>query len=161
MSTMTPTPSLPSLPDTPELREKLAEIIANVCRCDKEPFLRDEPFTSVAIEFDSLAVLEILLEIETLYHIETDDMVPVDPEAGSQEVLGVFPQNLSELVAYTQEVAHRVLQREAALAGQEPAEALQARHAERLARAQQRTAARPAPARDGDDGDGGGQKRDA
>jgi acyl carrier protein len=146
-----PAPNMPSLPDAPELRVKLAEIIAGVCRCDPDPLLRDEPFTAAAVEFDSLAVLEILLEVETLYHIETDDMVPVDPEAGSQEILGVFPQNLSELVAYVQEVANRVRQREAALTTASLEEAMQARQTERLARAQQRTASgRPAADGDGD-----------
>ncbi|MFV0284186.1 MAG: phosphopantetheine-binding protein [Castellaniella sp.] len=128
-----PASKMPSLPDPSVLRTELAEIIASVCRCDPEPLLQDEPFTAVASEFDSLAVLETLLEIESRYHIETDDMVPVDPEVGAQEILGIFPQNLSELVSYTQVVASRVQQREAALAGLDPVEAQQARQKQRQA----------------------------
>jgi acyl carrier protein len=140
-----PAPKMPSLPDTPEFRARLAEIIAEVCRCDPEPLLRDEPFTAAAPEFDSLAVLEILLEVETTYHIETDDMVPVNPEVGSQEILNIFPQNLSEFVAYTQKVASRVQQREEALANASLEEAMRARQAERLERGRQRmTSGRPA-----------------
>jgi len=103
------------LPDTPELREKLAEIIARVCKCEPEPLLEDKPFTTVIEQFDSLAVLEILLEIETVYGIETDEMLPVDQETGAQELTSAFPTNLSELIVYMHDVLARRPEREAAL----------------------------------------------
>ncbi len=108
----------PNLPDTPELREKMAEIIANVCRCERQPLLDDEPFSAVITQFDSLAILEVMLEVETIYHIQTDDMLPLDPEKGAQDILSTFPENLSALVVYMREVAARVQEREQAGAGQ-------------------------------------------
>lgn len=103
------------LPDTPELREKLAEIIARVCKCEPEPLLEDQAFSTVIEQFDSLAVLEILLEIETVYGIETDEMLPVDQETGAQELTSAFPTNLSELIVYMHDVLARRPEREAAL----------------------------------------------
>lgn len=103
------------LPDTPVLREKLAEIIARVCNCEQQPLLADKDFSTVIEQFDSLAILEILLEIESTYGIETDEMLPVDQEMGTQEMTNVFPANLSELVVYMHEVLARRPEREAAL----------------------------------------------
>lgn len=103
------------LPDTPELREKLAEIIARVCRCEPGPLLEDQDFSAVITQFDSLAVLEILLEVETEYGIETDEMLPVDQQTGMQEITNIFPKNLSELIVYIHEVAARRPQRVAEL----------------------------------------------
>lgn len=103
------------LPDTPTLRVELAEIIARVCNCEAGPILDDQEFSTVIAQFDSLAVLEILLEIETAYGIETDEMLPVDQETGAQELTSAFPSNLSELITYIHEVAARRPEREAAL----------------------------------------------
>jgi acyl carrier protein len=103
------------LPDDPELREKLAEIIARVCKCDPAPLLEDKEFSTVIEQFDSLAVLEILLEIETVYGIETDEMLPVDQETGAQELTSAFPTNITELIAYMHDVIAKRPEREAAL----------------------------------------------
>lgn len=112
MQTLSPDPVLP---DTAQLREKLAEIIARVGQCEPEPLLEDQDFSAVVAQFDSLAVLEILLEVETEYGIETDEMLPVDQDKGAEELLSVFPKNLSELVVYMHEVVARRPQREAEL----------------------------------------------
>ena len=98
----------PVLPDPQVLREKLAAIIANVCRCEPEPLLEDQEFSAVITQFDSLAILEILLEIETDFHIQTDDMLPTDHAVGAQEITTVFPNNLSALIVYMHEVVERV-----------------------------------------------------
>lgn len=98
----------PVLPDPQIMREKLAAIIANVCRCEPGPLLEDQEFSAVITQFDSLAILEILLEIETEFHIQTDDMLPTDHAAGGQEIMSVFPSNLSALIAYMHEVVERV-----------------------------------------------------
>jgi|GEM_PF-5582135 len=103
------------LPEDSALREKLAEIIARVCRCEPGPLLEDKEFSTVIEQFDSLAVLEILLEIETVYGIETDEMLPVDQETGSQELTSAFPTTLTELIAYMHAVIARRPEREAAL----------------------------------------------
>lgn len=100
------------LPADSELREKLADIVARVCSCERAPLLEDQPFETIITQFDSLAVLEILLEIEAVYGIETDEMLPVDQDAGSQELLSVFPTNLSELARYMREVVAARPQRE-------------------------------------------------
>ncbi|MGE8604382.1 acyl carrier protein [Bordetella trematum] len=128
------------LPDEPELRQKLAEIIARVCRCEPEPLLEDQEFSAVVTQFDSLAVLEILLEVETEYGIQTDEMLPVDQEMGAQEITNIFPKNLSELIVYMHEVVARRPQREAEMRA-------------RLEKAQGRAAtepqaAQPEPAKD-------------
>ncbi len=135
------------LPDDTELRQKLAEIIARVCRCEPEPLLEDQEFSAVVTQFDSLAVLEILLEVETEYGIETDEMLPVDQEMGAQEITNIFPKNLSELIVYMHEVVERRPQREAELQA-------------RLAKAQGRAAAapdaaQPEPAKDSAESENG------
>ena len=109
------TPPVISL--TPNLsvqREKLASIIADVCRCESAPLLEDQDFSAVITQFDSLAILEILLEIETEYHIPTDEMLPVEHATGAQEITNIFPKNLSELIVYMQDVAARCEARKAA-----------------------------------------------
>ncbi|AZY49140.1 hypothetical protein C0J09_08275 [Bordetella avium] len=97
----------PVLPEDAVLRGKLAKIIAGVCRCEPEPLLDDQPFTTVITQFDSLAILEILLEVETEFHIATDEMLPSDPASNTTEITAVFPANLSALVSYMHEVVAR------------------------------------------------------
>lgn len=96
-----------TLPDTPILREKLAAIISQTCRCEPEPLLEDQEFASVITQFDSLAILEILLEIETEFGLTTDEMLPTNHAVGAQEFTSVFPKNLSGLIVYM----HAVMQR--------------------------------------------------
>ncbi|EHK68224.1 acyl carrier protein [Achromobacter arsenitoxydans] len=96
------------LPDDAVLRARLAAIIANVCRCEPAPLLEDQPFYAVITQFDSLAILEILLEIETEFHIPTDEMLPKDHASGAQEITSAFPGDLSELMAYMRIVAGRL-----------------------------------------------------
>ncbi|MNT48929.1 hypothetical protein D3C72_1857410 [compost metagenome] len=55
-----------------------------------------------------MAILEILLEIETEFHIQTDDMLPTDHAVGAQEITSIFPTNLSALIAYMHVVVERV-----------------------------------------------------
>jgi len=98
----------PVLPDDAILREKLADIISDVCRCDRGPLLNDEPFSAVITQFDSLAILEILLEIETLFSIPTDEMLPADHAVGAQEITSVFPSDLSALIVYMRKVVDRM-----------------------------------------------------
>ncbi|OZI77304.1 acyl carrier protein [Bordetella genomosp. 12] len=104
-----------ALPATDELRQKLAEIVARVCNCDPQPLLDDQPFSSAVEQFDSLAVLEILLEIEKTYGIDTDEMLPVDEEAGAQEMTSIFPANLSALIDYMHDVIAQRPARQAAM----------------------------------------------
>ncbi|WP_407848876.1 acyl carrier protein [Bordetella petrii] len=108
-SISTKLPPLPpiSLPESGLLREKLAAIIAATCRCEPAPLLEDQEFGAVVAQFDSMAVLEILLEIETEFGLTTDEMLPTDHNLGAQEITSVFPKNLSGLMAYMQEVAAR------------------------------------------------------
>lgn len=101
-------PATPVLPDDAVLRARLADIIANVCRCEPAPLLEDQPFSVVITQFDSLAILEILLEIETEFQIPTDEMLPRDHASGAQEITSVFPGNLSELIVYMRMVAARI-----------------------------------------------------
>lgn len=140
-----PKPAQPiSLPDDAALREKMASIIAQVCRCEPGPLLEDQEFSAVITQFDSLAVLEILLEVETEFHIQTDDMLPLDHTTGAQEITTVFPKNLSQLIVYMREVAARVTARQEA--GEDTLEALkQARRAAAAAskKAEDAQAARP------------------
>jgi len=96
-----------TLPDTPKLREKLATIIATTCRCEREPLLEDQEFSAVITQFDSLAILEILLEIETEFGLTTDEMLPTHHDLGAQEFTSVFPKNLSALIVYMHEVVER------------------------------------------------------
>jgi len=95
------------LPDTPLLREKLAHIIAGTCRCEPGPLLEDQPFAAVIEQFDSLAILEILLEIEAEYGLTTDEMLPTDHDVGAQEFTSIFPRDLSGLVAYMHQAVQR------------------------------------------------------
>lgn len=129
-------PTIPALPEDSILRDKLAAIIADVCRCEPAPLLEDQQFSAVITQFDSLAILEILLEIETEFHIQTDDMLPKDHEVGAQEITSIFPSNLSGLIAYMHQVVERLA------AG--PAEGSVAA---RVARAAERRAAPAADAR--------------
>ena len=107
-------PVISLLPGLSVQREKLASIIADVCRCESAPLLADQDFSVVITQFDSLAILEILLEIETEYHIPTDEMLPADHAQGAQEIATIFPKNLSELIVYMQDVAARCEARKAA-----------------------------------------------
>jgi len=119
----TPKPAdIVSLPDTPVLRDRMATIIATVCRCEPGPLLDGQAFSAVIMQFDSLAILEILLEVETEFHIQTDDMLPLDHATGAQEITSVFPKDLSELIAYMRVVAARVAARQEA--GEDTLEAL-------------------------------------
>uniref|UniRef100_UPI003340A066 acyl carrier protein n=1 Tax=Castellaniella defragrans TaxID=75697 RepID=UPI003340A066 len=101
------TTTMQTLPDTPILREKLAAIIARTSRCEPEPLLEDQEFASVIAQFDSLAILEILLEIETEYGLTTDEMLPTHHDVGAQEFTSVFPKNISALIIYMHEVMNR------------------------------------------------------
>ena len=96
-----------TLPDAPVLRKQLATIIARTCRCEPQPLLEDQEFGSVITQFDSLAVLEILLEIETEFGLTTDEMLPTNHDVGTQEVMNVFPVNLSALIIYMRDVVAR------------------------------------------------------
>ncbi|MCD0502870.1 acyl carrier protein [Bordetella petrii] len=96
-----------TLPEVPQLRDKMAAIIADTCRCEPGPLLADQEFSAVITQFDSLAILEILLEVEAEYGLTTDEMLPTDHNVGAQEITNVFPRNLSGLVAYMYQVAAR------------------------------------------------------
>lgn len=96
-----------TLPDTPVLREKLAAIIARTCRCEPAPLLDNHAFASVIEQFDSLAILEILLEIETEFGLSTDEMLPAEHHVGAQEFTSVFPRNLDDLAACMRQVHAR------------------------------------------------------
>lgn len=95
------------LPDTPQLRDALAGIIARTCRCEAEPLLEDQEFATVITQFDSLAILEILLEIETTFGLTTEEMLPTQHDVGAQEFTSVFPADLSALAAYMHQVHAR------------------------------------------------------
>lgn len=91
------------LPERAEFRTVLADIIVEVCRCEKEPLVNDEPFESFIEHYDSLAMLEILLGIEARYDVTTDDLLPAEVRT-QEEMMAVFPKNLSELVDYVYKV---------------------------------------------------------
>lgn len=121
-------PDIPPLPDDPEFREKLATIISSIGRCDRDALLAGTSFATVMPDFDSIMVLEILLEIETEFHITTDDMLPTDGAYKPQEITNAFPEDLDGLMAYMRTVAARLkakklAAKEAAVAGAEAAEA--------------------------------------
>lgn len=101
-------PTTPVLPDDSILREKLAAIIADVCRSEPAPLLEDQSFSAVITQFDSLAILEILLEVETQFNIPTDEMLPADHATGAQEITSVFPSDLSALIVYMHKVVARM-----------------------------------------------------
>jgi acyl carrier protein len=120
-------PDIPPLPDDPEFREKLATIISSIGRCDRDALLAGQSFATVMPDFDSIMVLEILLEIETEFHITTDDMLPTDGAYKPQEITNAFPQDLDGLMAYMRAVvvrleAKKTAAKEAALAAPEAAE---------------------------------------
>jgi acyl carrier protein len=102
------------LPDTPSLRRELAEMIAKICNCEAAPLLEDQEFSLVIAHFDSLSVLEIMIEIDRLYGIETEEMLPEDQGAGGQEMLSTFPRNLTELTDFLAHVVALRPEREAA-----------------------------------------------
>lgn len=99
---------IPPLPDDAELRDKLATIISTIGRCDRQALLDGQSFATVMSDFDSILVLEILLEIETEFHITTDDMLPTDGAYQPQEITNAFPQDLTALMAYMRAVVVRV-----------------------------------------------------
>lgn len=101
-------PPIPPLPADPEFREKLATIIASIGRCDRDALLEGQSFATVMSDFDSILVLEILLEIETEFHITTDDMLPTDGAYKPQEITNAFPEDLTGLMAYMHTVVARV-----------------------------------------------------
>lgn len=101
-------PDIPPLPDDPLLREKLATIISSIGRCDRDALLEGKPFAQVMSDFDSILVLEILLEIETEFHITTDDMLPTDGAYQPQEITNAFPEDLNGLMAYMRAVVARI-----------------------------------------------------
>lgn len=135
-------PTTPVLPDDAILREKLAAIIADVCRCEPAPLLNDEPFSAAIAQFDSLAILEVLLEVETQFNIPTDEMLPADHAAGAQEITSVFPSDLSALIVYM----HKVVERMAAGPAEGSVAARVAQAAERRAAASTTPATPPASA---------------
>lgn len=95
------------LPERAEFRTVLADIIVEVCRCEKEPLVNDEPFESFIEHYDSLAMLEILLGIEARYDVTTDDLLPAEVRT-QEEMMAVFPKNLSELVDYVYKVVAKL-----------------------------------------------------
>lgn len=101
-------PDIPPLPEDPEFREKLATIISSIGRCDRDALLEGKSFATVMSDFDSILVLEILLEIETEFHIMTDDMLPSDGAYKPQEITNAFPEDLDGLMAYMHTVVARV-----------------------------------------------------
>lgn len=105
---------IPPLPADPEFREKLATIIATIGRCDRQALLDGQSFATVMSDFDSILVLEILLEIETEFHITTDDMLPTDGAYQPQEITNAFPENLDGLMVYMRAVVLRVAAERAA-----------------------------------------------
>jgi len=105
---------IPPLPEDPEFREKLATIISSIGRCDRDALLEGKSFATVMSDFDSIMVLEILLEIETEFHITTDDMLPTDGAYKPQEITNAFPQDLDGLMAYMRTVVVRVAEEKAA-----------------------------------------------
>ncbi|MFJ3463112.1 acyl carrier protein [Achromobacter spanius] len=116
------------MPDDPEFREKLATIISSVGRCDRDALLEGTSFATVMPDFDSIMVLEILLEIETEFHITTDDMLPTDGAYKPQEITNAFPEDLDGLMAYMRTVvarleAKKLAAKEAAVAAAEVGEA--------------------------------------
>lgn len=109
---------IPPLPADPEFREKLATIIATIGRCDRDALMEGKSFATVMSDFDSIMVLEILLEIETEFHITTDDMLPTDGAYKPQEITNAFPEDLTGLMAYMHTVVARVEAARAAAAEQ-------------------------------------------
>jgi acyl carrier protein len=105
---------IPPLPEDPEFREKLATIISSIGRCDRDALLEGKSFATVMSDFDSIMVLEILLEIETEFHITTDDMLPTDGAYKPQEITNAFPEDLDGLMAYMRTVVVRVAEEKAA-----------------------------------------------
>ena len=101
-------PDVPPLPDDPEFRDKLATIISSVGRCDRDALVAGMSFATVMPDFDSIMVLEILLEIETEFHITTDDMLPTDGAYKPQEITNAFPEDLDGLMAYMRTVVVRL-----------------------------------------------------
>ncbi|MGO3740628.1 acyl carrier protein [Kerstersia sp.] len=86
-----------AIENTPEVRERLARIIAETCRCDAEPLLEGMPFASVIEQFDSLAMLEILLAIETELGVDSESLMRrADSETVNLEE--TFPEDLSSLI---------------------------------------------------------------
>lgn len=111
------------LPERSEFRTVLADIIVDVCRCDKELLLSDAPFESFIEHFDSLAMLEILLGIETRYDVSTEVLLPAEVRS-QEEMMTVFPKNLSELVEHVYTVVEQLntQEQEKALLGDTQAE---------------------------------------
>lgn len=101
------------LPDREQLRVTLAKVIAETCRCDAAALLRDDPFTTVIENFDSLYMLEIMLGIEVEYGLSADDLLPRDYTT-SEELAEFFPINLTELAEHIEKVAARKAADEAA-----------------------------------------------
>ncbi len=85
------------LPARAELTSAVADIIAEVCHCDRQALLEGRPFAEVIEHYDSLAMLEILLGIETQYDVSTAAMLPADYRS-EEDLAEVFPKNLVELI---------------------------------------------------------------
>src|SRR4051794_38422606 len=96
-----------TLPDKSRLREDLAKIIAETCRCEPQALLENKVFTEVIEHFDSLAMLEVLLGIESEYGILTDDLLPNDYRT-QEEIIEYFPKNLDELVEHLYRVSSQL-----------------------------------------------------
>lgn len=105
---MRPSPDIPPLPEDAQLREVLATIIASVGRCDRDALIEGKAFEQVMVNFDSILILEILLDIETEFGITIDDMLPTDGVDKPQEITHTFPEDLCSLMAYMRKVAARV-----------------------------------------------------
>ncbi|MGV2864845.1 acyl carrier protein [Achromobacter sp. AGC39] len=101
-------PDIPPLPEDPQLRETLATIISSIGRCDRDALLEGKPFVQVMSDFDSILILEILLEVETEFQITTDDMLPTDGAYQPQEITNSFPEDLNSLMAYMRAVVARI-----------------------------------------------------
>ncbi|MCS3509260.1 acyl carrier protein [Achromobacter sp. JUb104] len=101
-------PDIPPLPSDAQLRKKLATIVSSIGRCNRDALIEGKLFSQVISDFDSILVLEILLEIETEFHITTDDMLPTGGAYKPQEITNAFPEDLNGLMAYMHSVIARI-----------------------------------------------------
>ncbi|MCO7641101.1 phosphopantetheine-binding protein [Pseudomonas sp. S 311-6] len=92
--------------NTAPVRDRLARIIAETCRCEAAPLKDDVPFATVIEQFDSLAMLEILLAIEAEFGLDSETMMRRE-EMETVNVEELFPENLSGLIHLMQAVAAR------------------------------------------------------
>lgn len=92
-----------AIENTPEVRQRLARIIAETCRCEAGPLLDGKPFAAVIDLFDSLAMLEILLAMETELGIESEAVIR-SAQSENVNLEEVFPVDLDGLIHLLQVV---------------------------------------------------------